>query len=143
MSIRSASTAFLAAGLFLGILACGPGDPRVEILEARAGWMVEPTSWVVGEDGTVIVGVRISGPARTPLTQLTFRILLHDAAGETLREEWQTIELSGVPQGSMVERQYRLDPGGAEVDAVTVDPVRVPTADQEPHIAELAHLSGG
>jgi len=121
----------------LALVGCATGDERVGALEARAAWSVEPGQWVVGEDGTLIVVVRIFGPARSPIEKLTFRFELLDAAQQTLKEDWRTIDLADVPQGALVEKQYRIDAAGFAVEGLRVDRMLAPTAEQEARIPEL------
>lgn len=129
-----------AVGLLLlaALAACGPSDPQARILEERAGWNVTLLSWAVREDGTISLGLRVSGPVRSRLERLTVRFVLQDAAGNQVGEQWRTLDLSEIERGGPEDILLRLEsPEGAAVEGIGVDTVPVPGPEDLPHIEEL------
>ena len=119
-----------------GLAGCKPGDPRTEVLKQRSRWTAELTSWIPKDDGSVAVGVKLSGPPNTTLDKLTFRISQLDAEGRTLADTWQTIDTADVPRGGPKELTFHL-PSAGEVEGMAVAMVLSPTPEDEQHIVEL------
>ena len=130
----------LAASLVLpvSLAGCGPGDPRERMLEERARWKVTTLSWAMGEDGTIKLNTRVSGPVRSKLERLTVRIVLQDAAGNPVKHEWRTLDLSGIRRGGPEDIPLTLHaPEGASVEGLGIDTVPAPGPEDIPHIEEL------
>ena len=129
----------LIALVLLAVLcaACGVGDPKAKIQEQRARWTVQPLTWVQTDDGSINLSLRISGPPNSPLDQLTVRIDLHDAAGETLETVWRTFDLKGIPRGGPKDVAVRISDVGQPVEELGVSLVLEPTPEEEGRIPEL------
>ena len=117
---------------------CGPSDPHERILEDRARWKVSNLGWAMDDEGAITLNVRVSGPVRSSLDRLTVRILLQDAAGNSVTDEWRTLDLSGIERGGPEDLLLRLQaPEGTSVEGIGIDTVPVPGPDDIPHIEEL------
>jgi hypothetical protein len=130
----------LAAGLVLlvSLAGCGFGDPRERVLEERARWKVTTLSLAIGEDGTIKLNARVSGPVHSKLERLTVRIVQQDAAGNSVKHEWRTLDLSAIERGGPEDILLTLQaPEGASVDGVGIDTVPAPGPEDIPHIEEL------
>lgn len=117
--------------------ACAPADPATRVLEERARFKVEPVSWAVVDDGSINLSARLSGPVRSELEELTFRIELLDAAEEVIDREWYTVDLTDFKRGVPKEVLISLAPPGATVDGLRIDPVLDPTPEESRYIKEL------
>lgn len=82
-----------------GTVACGPRDPRAEVLEQRARWSLTPRGFIEKDDGRLLLTVGVAGPAHSSLDRLTFRVELRDAGGMVLDQKWRTLDLSVIPLG--------------------------------------------
>ena len=127
--------------LAAGLMACQSSDSRSEILKQRARWNVQVQSWASGDDGSLTVGTRISGPVNSTLDQLTFQILMFDADNNLLGEEWRTVSLSEVPRGGPVDRAFKVQAPPEGVENLGISLVLAPTPEQESHIPELPAVS--
>ena len=123
----------------LWILACGPSDPRIEVLEQRARWEVRPLEWVVTPEGDVSLSARVTGPPNAKIEKLTLRVDLTDSGGQ-VHEHWHTFDLTKIARGGPKDVVLRIPAGGFEVDSLSLYMAYAPTADDEPHIAELQGL---
>jgi hypothetical protein len=123
--------------VWLCLQGCGPSDPLERLVEERARWKVALQDWAMAEDGTITLSARVSGPVQSDLDRLTVRILLQDAAGNTVDREWRTLDLSGVERGGPEDIMIRLDPREGDVEGIGLDTVPVPGPDEIPHIEEL------
>jgi hypothetical protein len=124
--------------LALGVAGCGPSDPRERLLEERVRWKVTTLDWAVNEDGAITLGTRVSGPVYSDLERLTVRILLKDGAGNTVGQEWRTLDLSGIERGGPEDLMLRLQaPAGVSVEGIGIDLVPAPGPDEIPHLEEL------
>ena len=120
------------------VWACGPKDPHEEVLSERKRWDVTPKTYVQAEDGTIRLTVSVSGPARTKIEQLTFRIEYKDGAGQVAGEQWKTVALSGVPMGAAADFTFELDTEVPYEELnLEVDRVLAPTPEQSAQIPEL------
>jgi len=128
----------IAAVLFVAALGgCGPSDPTERVLDERTRWNVNLLSWAMSSDGSINLSTRVSGLADAELKQLTVRILLQDAAGNTVERAWQTLDLSGIERGGPEDILLRLAPRGQAIEGIGIDPVHAPGPDELPHIPEL------
>jgi len=129
----------LAASLLLAVClaGCGPSDPREHVLEERARWNVTLLSWAQGQDGTLTLNARVSGPVNSDLERLTVRLLLQDAAGNPVDQEWRTLDLSGIKRGGPEDIMLRLAPREVDVEGIGIDTVPAPAPDELPYIVEL------
>jgi len=129
----------LAASLLLAVCltGCGPTDPRQRVLEERARWNVTLLSWAQGTDGTLTLNARVSGPVNSDLQRLTVRVLLQDAAGNPVDQEWRTLDLSGIERGGPEDIMLRLPAREVGVEGIGIDTVPAPDPDEVPHIVEL------
>ena len=125
----------VAALLFL--VACAPSDPAAEIRSQRARWEVQALEWVRTADGSIQISTRVLGPPNSTIEQLTVRVDLLDADGNSMRADWHTFDLKGIPRGGPADRAIRLAPLDG-VEGVSIDSMLDPTADEVPHIKELA-----
>ena len=118
---------------------CGPSDPRERVLRERARWQVSQLGqWAMGEDGTITLRLRVSGPVQSKLQTLTVRVEFLDASGESLGPVWRPLDLSGVQRGGPKDLVLRLRaPEGVDVEGIVVDTVPSPAPDEIPHIDEL------
>lgn len=92
----------------------------------------------MSEDGTIKLNARVSGPVHSKLERLTVRIVLQDAAGDPVKHEWRTLDLSGIERGGPEDILLRLQaPEGAGVEGVGIDTVPAPDPEDLPHIEEL------
>jgi len=124
--------------LLVSLAGCGCGDPRERLLEDRARWKVANLSWAMGDDGTITLMTRVSGPVNSELEQLTVRIVMQDAAGNPVKHEWRTLDLSGIQRGGPEDIRLKLQaPEGASVEGIGIDTVPVPGPEDLPHIEEL------
>ena len=122
------------------VLACAPADPLVEALEQRNFWQVIPLNWVQDEAGVVSVSVRLSGPQRSGIEQLTVLVRLVDSTGNSVGEHWHTFDLSDIERGGPVDRFIRLR-GIPPADQMDIDTLPVPTAEQQAQMPELQGLA--
>ena len=122
--------AFLAVG-------CGESDPKEGILQDRARWDVTVQSWSQGQDGTVMIGTRLSGPPNSKLSELTVRVQLVDSDSQIIETVWHTFDLSDVQRGGPADKVIRVREFPQEVSGAGVDPVYTPTAEEQAHIREL------
>ena len=116
---------------------CGPSDPRARVLEERARWTVTLLSWAQGQDGTLTLNARVSGPVNSKLERLTVRLVLQDAAGDAVDHEWRTLDLSGIERGGPEDIMLRLAARDVGVEGIGIDTVPSPAPDEIPHIVEL------
>lgn len=92
----------------------------------------------MGDDGTITLMTRVSGPVHSELEQLTVRIVMQDAAGNPVKHEWRTLDLSGIQRGGPEDIRLKLQaPEGASVEGIGIDTVPVPGPEDLPHIEEL------
>jgi hypothetical protein len=124
----------VAAALLCG---CTEADPRAALLEGRAQWKVALLSWAPGPEGTLTLDLRVSGPPRTELRRLTFRIVLRDASDSPIGEAWHTLDLTAIRRGGPEDVVVRLTPRQAGIEGLSVDLVPRPTAEQVAFIEEL------
>jgi hypothetical protein len=134
---RTLAVATLLAILAALCAACGPGDPREGILQDRARWNVTVQNWSQSEDGTVMIGTRLSGPPNSKLSELTVRVQLVDADSQIIETVWHTFDLSDVQRGGPADKTIRIRDFPHEVAGAGVDPVYSPTAEEELQIPEL------
>jgi len=129
----------LVASLLLAVclVGCGPTDPRERVLEERSRWNVTLLSWAQGADGTLTLNARVSGPVNSDLERLTVRLLLQDAAGNSVDHEWRTLDLSGIQRGGPEDIMLRLAARDVGVEGIGIDTVPTPAPDELPHIVEL------
>jgi len=125
-----ATLALLTAG-------CGPRDPKERILQDRARWDVTVLSWSQGDDGTVTISVRLSGPPNSGLDELTVRLQMFDSESRVIESKWHTFDLSDVPRGGPADKIIRVREFPHEVLGAGIDSVLVPTAEEESRIREL------
>jgi len=125
-----ATVAVLTAG-------CGSSDPKERILQDRARWDVTVLSWSQGDDGTVTIGTRLSGPPNSGLDELTVRLQMFDSESRVIESTWHTFDLSDVPRGGPADKIIRVREFPQEVFGAGIDSVRVPTAEEESRIREL------
>ena len=134
----------LAISLVLSAGACGESDPRAGILSQRARWKVVPLNWSLSDESRIQLSTRISGPTRSNLQQLTFRVTLVDAQQNVLKEMWRTVDLTQIPMGGPQDKIFVFDATEiaiAEVD-LQLSMVLDPTPEEARHIVEL-RLDGG
>ena len=122
--------AVLAAG-------CGSTDPKERILQDRARWNVTVLSWSQAEDGTVTISARLSGPPNSGLDELTVRLQLFDSDSQVIESVWHSFDLSDVQRGGPADKIVRVREFPREVFGAGIDPVLVPTAEEESRINEL------
>jgi hypothetical protein len=122
--------AVLAAG-------CGVSDPRERILQDRARWNVTVLSWSQGEDGTVTIGTRLSGPPNSALEELTVRLQLFDSDSQVIESVWHSFDLSDVQRGGPADKIVRVGEFPHEVFGAGIDQVLAPTVEEEARIKEL------
>ena len=129
----------LAMSLVLSAGACGESDRRAGILSERARWKVVPLNWSLSDESRIQLSTRISGPTRSDLQQLTFRVMLVDAQENVLKEMWRTVDLTEIPMGGPQDKLFVFDAteiATAEVD-LQLSMVLDPTPEEARHIAEL------
>ena len=139
---RNRSVLTLALASTLAILAvvatgCGDRDPKQSILQDRARWNVAVQSWSQGEDGTVTIGARLSGPPNSKLSELTVRVKLVDSESEIIETFWHTFDLSDVQRGGPADKIVRVREFPQEVFGAGIDPVLAPTPEEQAQISEL------
>jgi hypothetical protein len=128
----------LVLTLIIAVLTgCATTDSREGILRERARWNVVPLSYSQTEEGHVHLSVRVSGPTRSRLQQLTFRIELKDAADRVVGREWWTLDLTQVALGGPKDVQISLRNISADVESIGIDPVPDPTSEETAYIKEL------
>lgn len=123
-----------------GLNACRPRSDWDEVLAARARWTVLALDWAQTQDNTVLLSTRLSGPPNSALDTLTVRVVLRDAAGETIQEAWHVYDLTQVPRGGPKDFTLRI-PSETIAQGLAVDIVARPAASDQPHIPELAGLA--
>jgi hypothetical protein len=124
--------------LFLCTFAgCEPADPRQAVIEERARWTVSPKGFVETEDGRIKLSISVSGPARSSIEQLSFRIDLRDERGESVGGEWRTIDLASIPMGTGTDLSLTLTSPTEGFAEISIDRVLAPGPDDTPHIKEL------
>lgn len=137
-SLRGALfAAVLLTVLPLLAVGCAPTDPREAALAERAAWTISVERWLQGEDGTVLVTARATGPVHAELKSLTVRIDLLDAEGAVLREDWRALDLSGFSRGVTQELVLKLPAVETTVEGLRLDPMPDPTPDQQARMEEL------
>ena len=124
--------------VLLALAGCGETDPAARILDERDRWDVDVLSWATGDDGTVRISLRVSGPVSSSLETLTIRIDLLDAAGESFHTHWEPIDVASIQRGTPTDRLVMVGPQGQAPEAVTMSTMPVPTAEERPHIVELS-----
>ena len=134
---RASSLAALLAILAALASGCGPSDPKEGILQDRARWDVTVQSWSQGQDGTVMIGTRLSGPPNSKLSELTVRVQLVDSDSQIIETVWHTFDLSDVQRGGPADKVIRVREFPQEVSGAGVDPVYTPTAEEQAQIREL------
>jgi len=134
---RTSSVAALLAILAALASGCGPSDPKEGILQDRARWDVTVQSWSQGQDGTVTIGTRLSGPPNSKLSELTVRVQLVDSDSQIMETVWHTFDLSDVQRGGPADKVIRVREYPQEVSGAGVDPVYAPTAEEQAQIREL------
>ena len=136
----------LLLGCLVGIAACGPKDPRTEVLEQRARWSLTPQGFLEKDDGRMMLTVGVAGPAHSTIERLTFRIEIRDTAGEVLDRRWRTVDLSVIPLGVGTDVTIDLGqpPEGFVVAGdpprygdILIDPVLAPDPEESRQIEEL------
>jgi hypothetical protein len=133
-------TAYLVVALLLAVTAgtaCSPADPREKVLDRRALWKVDLLSWAMGDDGSMTIGARISGPATRKLDRLTVRVEMQDAEGRPVDHEWKTLDLSGIKRGGPKDIVIMLAPRAVSVEGIAINLVPNPDPEESGHIAEL------
>jgi hypothetical protein len=133
------TTAVVGLGILSLILsACQPRDPAVAAREARNRWSVDLQSWVLRDDASITLTVRVYGPPSTPLSELSFVIDQLDAQDESLSRTWYTIDLSELPRGGPKDMFLTVQAAtGVSVEGLAIDLVPHPTAEQAAQIKEL------
>ena len=134
---RTSSLAALLAILAALASGCAPSDPKEGILQDRARWNVTVQSWSQGQDGTVTIGTRLSGPPNSKLSELTVRVQLVDSDSQIIETVWHTFDLSDVQRGGPADKVIRVREFPQEVAGAGVDPVYTPTAEEQAQIREL------
>jgi hypothetical protein len=135
--VRTFTFATLLALLAVVASGCGDRDPKEKILQDRARWNVAVQSWSQGEDGTVTIGARLSGPPNSKLAELTVRVKLVDSESEIIETVWHTFDLSDVQRGGPADKIVRVREFPQEVFGAGIDPVLAPTAEEQAQISEL------
>jgi hypothetical protein len=135
--MKAPGTAITVVLVVAALSGCSPSDPIERALDERTRWNVTLLSWAMSSDGSINLSTRVSGPADAELKQLTVRILLQDAEGNTVDRAWQTLDLSGIERGGPEDILLRLAPRGQAIEGIGIDPVHLPGPDELPHIPEL------
>jgi hypothetical protein len=135
--VRTAAWAALTALLAVLAAACGTSDPREAVLQDRARWNVSVQSWSQGQDGTVTIATRLSGPPNSKLKELTVRVQLVDESSQVIENVWHTFDLSDVQRGGPADKIIRVPEFPHEVYGAGIDPVLVPKPEDEGQIPEL------
>jgi hypothetical protein len=122
---------------------CAEYDPAREVLNTRRNWNVDLAGFVQRDDGAISAQFRLSGPVDSRLDDLTVKIELLDAAGDSMSATWESFDLRDVKRGGPVERFLTVPGpgGGAVVDSIRLDPVHYPEPADYAHIPELAGLT--
>jgi len=126
-----------ACALMALIAGCSPGDPTARVLEQRARWSVELLDWAARDDGAISFSVRVSGPPRSSLEKLTFRVGFYGAGGQPIGTEWRTIDLTQIPRGAPTDMLFVAGPLEQAVEGLAVELVLRPTTEERAHIPEL------
>lgn len=142
MKNRAAVAVWLSWVSLALLAACAEKDPEAKLREARARWEVEALGVVEGGEGMLNVSVRVAGPPRSELDQLTVRIELFDADRALLANFWHTFDVSAIPLGAATEISVRVPSPEREVSGVRIDRVLHPTQEEAAHIPELKDLAG-
>lgn len=134
-----AASILVAASLVLaiGVPGCRPTDPKEKILKQRARWDVQLLSWAQGDDGSIRMTTRLSGPPSSSIESLTVRIDLLDAAGQTLKQAWHTFDLKPIARGGPMDVTVLLAAEGLAVEGIGIHRVLEPSPEEERHIHEL------
>ncbi len=137
--VRRTACALFLMVCIAALSGCGGGDPKADLLAERAQWEVELRSFRLSEVSAV-ASLTVKGPTQTELNKLTVLFYLVDAAGNRVDSIWHTLDVSAVRRGVAKDMVVTLPTGGAEVDALQLDPVFTPTAEQEAFLEELAGI---
>lgn len=135
--VRATTLATLLAIVAVVAAGCGDKDPQDSILQDRARWNVAVQSWSQGDDGTVMIGARLSGPPNSKLSELTVRVQLVDSDSQIIETVWHTFDLSDVQRGGPADKIVRVREFPQEVFGAGIDPVLSPTAEERAQISEL------
>jgi hypothetical protein len=125
--------------LVAGATACAPQDPIAEVHQQRARWRVDLLSWAAGEDGSLALSTRLTGPPRSSLEQLTIRIAMLDALEQPIETAWWTFDLTAIERGGPEDVLFRIPApeSAVEVEGLILESVLNPTPEDVPHIREL------
>ena len=132
--------------VFVALLLCGfAGACKTKsawdkVQSERARWTVLALDWTQGQDHTVMLSTRLSGPPNSALDTLTVRVELQDSAGESIKEFWHVYDLSEMPRGGPKDFTLRI-PSDGPADGLIVDVVPHPQASDQAHIRELGAVA--
>lgn len=118
--------------------ACSPSDPTQRILDERDRWEVDVLSWATGDDGSVRVSLRVSGPVSSFLETLTIRIDLVDASEASFHTHWEVIDVGSIERGTPTDLLVMIAPQPRAPEALSMSTMPRPTAEERPHIVELS-----
>lgn len=121
-----------------GVSGCEPSDPTRRILDERDRWQVVVLSWATGDDGSVRISLRVSGPVSSFLETLTIRIDLVDASEVPYYTHWEVIDVASIERGTPTDLLVMIDPQPQAPEAISMSMMPEPTAEERPHIVELS-----
>jgi hypothetical protein len=119
------------------LVGCQPSDPREKVLKQRSRWDVQLLSWIQGDDGSIRMTTRLSGPPSSSIADLTVRIDLLDATEQTVKQVWHTFDLAPIARGGPKDVTVLLAAEGLAIEGIGIHRVLEPGPDDEPHIREL------
>jgi hypothetical protein len=123
--------------LCASLVSCQGGNARQALLERRVQHSVELRSWADRGDGTMVVSLRVQGPVHSPLDVLTVELLGFDGAGETVMNEWLTLDISEMVRGTPFDKTLVLDTRGAVLEGLALDLHPNPDAEVQRRLVEL------
>jgi len=136
--LRSDPVAALASALlFASLLSCQGGSARQALIEHRAQHSVELRSWADRGDGTMVVSLRIQGPVHSSLDVLTVEILGFDGTGDTVMNEWLTLDIGEMVRGTPFDQTVVLDTKGVALEGLALDLHPIPDAEAQRRLEEL------
>ena len=135
---RTLGVLLVGCVILTALSGCGESDPNARILKERERWQVDVLSWATGDDDSIRISLRVSGPVHSFLEELTIRLDLVDASEACYFTHWEVLDVGSIERGTPTNRLVIIDPQPQAPEAISMSTMRQPTADERPHIVELA-----